>query len=295
MTHALATIINDVIINKKDTNDALGPGAYKDGTSFAYVRENHSYNITSNIIYQEMNKQRICRQGPEKLKEAITSFYSTHTHEAALYPSIVQQRDVAGSRIKPSPAPRRRHQATPGSGHSQHLSSPQTLERSEDKREVVGTVAEAPAVESQPQQEMVAEKIEDQVVQNSEGKQNDSGEVPAAQDGPEEQDRDGKDSEGPAEGEEKKVELRAFDDSEEEVKEEVNEEVKEEDENRGEQPEEDEPQQQEDLEEPEQEPEEKGENKVEAEDEDEDDFGADDDDDEAAASANRMPGKTPKA
>ncbi len=85
----------------------LGPGSYKDGTSFEYVREAHSYNITNNIIYQEMNKQFTCNQSPEKLKETITSIYTSHAHEAALYPSIVQQRDVAAVTVKKSPSPKK--------------------------------------------------------------------------------------------------------------------------------------------------------------------------------------------
>eukprot|EP01022_Parablepharisma_sp_SALTPOND_P008085 TRINITY_DN135188_c0_g1_i1.p2 TRINITY_DN135188_c0_g1~~TRINITY_DN135188_c0_g1_i1.p2 ORF type:complete len:186 (-),score=13.11 TRINITY_DN135188_c0_g1_i1:66-623(-) len=74
-----------------------------DHTSFSYVRGSHSYNIASNILFQEMNRHFTSHQSPKKAKEAIASLYVTHAHEAALNPSIVQQRESIKPRFSPSP------------------------------------------------------------------------------------------------------------------------------------------------------------------------------------------------
>ena len=89
----VATIVNDVVIKLKPACGRIGPGTYKDESSFSYIRGVHSYNVMGTMLFQEVSKQP-----KQKMKETTTALYSRHAHEAALFPSLAQQKMPRNSR-----------------------------------------------------------------------------------------------------------------------------------------------------------------------------------------------------
>ncbi len=78
----LALVINGEAVVGRKPEGPLGPGQYNEGASVEFVRNTHTFNITNNMLFGEM--QRIQQKPIEDEKKAALSLYKSPAFNSVL-------------------------------------------------------------------------------------------------------------------------------------------------------------------------------------------------------------------